>query len=76
MVTQTPHYTRLLDATKYSDRFDWDMTWHVALHMGFPVAPIVMGQQISPVLLKLRSISVLSALQPIVLVKVSRLPCC
>ena len=40
VVTQTPHYTGLLDATNF-DRFDWDESWHVALHMGIPVTLIV-----------------------------------
>ena len=42
VVAQTPHYTGLLDTTKYFDRFDWDVTWHVALCFGFLVALVVL----------------------------------
>ena len=42
VVAQTSHYTGLLDPTKYFDRFDWDVTWHVALYFGFPVALVVL----------------------------------
>ena len=42
VVAQTSHYNGLLDATKYFDRFDWDVTLHVALYFGFPVALVVL----------------------------------
>ena len=38
MVAQEPHYIGLLDATQHFDRFAWDVTWHIALYFGFPVA--------------------------------------
>ena len=42
MAAEELHYTGLLDATKYFDRFDWDVTWHFALYFGFPVALVVL----------------------------------
>ena len=42
VAAQEPHYTVLLDATKYFDRFDWDVTWCIALYFGFPVALVVL----------------------------------
>ena len=66
-----------MDATKHFDRFDGDVTWHVALHMGFAVALIVVFNTfflkiLSRTFQKLRSISALGSLQRMVLVKVTR----